>query len=69
MEIIARIEEQLPLHIDEYTDRNEWQGQDGRQHLRRQPKLRRCGEKAKEKSLFLFLIRFFALSLQHQELH
>jgi len=22
MEIIARIEEQLPLHIDEYTDRN-----------------------------------------------
>ncbi len=55
MEIIARIEEQLPLHIDEYTDRNEWQGQDGRQHLRRQPKLRRCGEKAKEKSLFSFL--------------
>jgi len=32
MEIIARVEEQLPLHIDEYTDRNEWQGQDGRQH-------------------------------------
>jgi len=54
MEIIARIEEQLPLHIDEYTDRNEWQGQDGRQHLRRQPKLRRCGEKAKGNPLFFF---------------
>ena len=55
MEIIARIEEQLPLHIDEYTDRNEWQGQDGRQYLRRQPKVRRSERKAKEKSLFSFL--------------